>query len=130
MAERLAQKLFPDHYWESAGVMPTGEMHEETATVLQERGCDTSGFRGRHVDDLDLASFNHVVLIGETAAALTPGPPSQVKTHHWHVADPFEVQGPQDMIRAAYRDCADELTVRIIGLMEEEQPRLSKTDVV
>ena len=121
MAERLGRKLFPDHHWESAGVMPTGEMHVETATVLQERGCDSGGFRGRHVDDLNLASFDHVVLIGETAAAFAPEPPAHINTHHWNVDDPFEVQGPGDMIRAAYRDCADELTVRILGLMGEEQ---------
>jgi len=126
MAERLGRKLFPDHYWESAGVMPTGEMHTETAVVLQERGCNASGFRGRHVDDLDLASFDHVVLIGETAAALTPDPLTNVNTHHWQVDDPFEVQGSPDVIRAAYRDCADELTVRILGLMGEEPPAPEK----
>jgi len=118
LAERLGRKLHPEHRWESAGVMPTGRMHPETAAVLGERNCDVLDFRGRHVDDLDLAGFDHVVLIGETAAALSPTPPAHVAVHHWDVADPFEVDGSPEVIRAAYHACADELARHIQELLD------------
>lgn len=119
MAERLARRLYPAHRWESAGVMPTGGMHPMTAQVLAERGADADNFYGRHVADLELAAYDHVVLIGYTAAALAPEPPPGVAVHHWDVADPFEAVGSQEQILAEYRACADELAARITELVEE-----------
>jgi arsenate reductase len=119
MAERLGRRLFPSHAWESAGVMPTGGMHPLTAQVLRERRADSANFFGRHVADLELADYDHVVLIGYTARALAPDPPPPVEVHHWDVADPFEAVGTLEQVLAEYRACADELTRRITELAAE-----------
>ena len=99
-----------EHEWESAGVLPTGIMHPLTARVLEERGADASGFAGRHVEDLDLGAFDHVVLIGTTAQACAPDSPAGVEVHHWDVADPFELRGSEAAVLAGYQECAAELT--------------------
>jgi protein-tyrosine-phosphatase len=119
MAERLARLLYPAHRWESAGVMPTGGIHPLTALVLAECGADAEDFSGRHVADLDLAAYDHVVLIGHTAAALAPDPPPGVAVHHWDVADPFESVGTHEQVLEDYRACAEELTERITALVEQ-----------
>jgi len=119
MAERLGRQLYPQHHWESAGVMPTGTMHPMTARVLAERGADNTGFASRHVDDLDLREFDHFVMIGDTAQALAPEPPPGVVTHNWYVDDPYEVIGSAEKIYAAYKACEADLVKRIVELVAE-----------
>lgn len=118
LAERLARQLYPQHRWESAGVMPTGGMHRLTAQILEERGADAADFFGRFVDDLELAEFDHIVLIGDTAIALAPKPPDRVAVHHWYVDDPFEARGSEAEIYAAYKTCEADLLERITELAE------------
>ena len=118
MAERLARMRYPMHQWESAGVMPTGFMHPLTARVLEARGADFLGFVGRDVAQLDLGAFDHVVLIGETAQACVADPPPHVQVHHWDIADPFEVRGPDAEVLAAYEDCAAEIVRRVRQLVD------------
>jgi protein-tyrosine-phosphatase len=118
MAERLARMLHPDDEWESAGVMPTGFMHPVTARMLESRGADFLGFVGRDVAEVDLGAFDHVVLIGETARACAPDPPGGVEVHHWDVADPFEVRGPEADVLAAYERCAEDILRRIAELVD------------
>lgn len=117
MAERLARMLYPEHEWESAGVMPTGFMHPLTARVLAGRGVDSEGFIGRDVANIDLGDFDHIVLIGATAQACAPDPPPHAEVHHWDIADPFEVRGPEAEVLAAYEECATELAQRISQLV-------------
>ncbi len=113
MAERLARLKHPGHQWESAGVIPVGPLHPMTRRILTEYGADTQGFTGRDVADLDLAGYDCLVLIGETARNLTPDPPPQVETHFWDVPDPYNAVGTDDEIAAVYRECAVELLQRI-----------------
>lgn len=119
LAERLARQLCPQHRWESAGVMPAGGMHPLTGQVLRERGADADSFYGRHVEDLDLADYDHVVLIGRTARALAPDPPPGTAVHHWDVADPYEAVGSHEQVYAEYQACAAELARRITALAAE-----------
>lgn len=119
MAERMARALYPGCEWESAGIYPQGTMHPGTAAVLQEEGCDTTAFSGRAVDDIDLSAYDHIVLIGGTAQACCPEPPTRVEVHHWDVADPYEVSGPPEQVHAAYRACWDDLSRRIAALVAE-----------
>ncbi len=117
MAERLARQKHPDHEWESAGVIPVVSMHPMTERVLKEYGADTQGFFSRDVAKLELAGYDCLVLIGETARNLTPDPPPEVDTHFWDVADPYDAVGTADEIAAVYRECAVELLRRIDNLL-------------
>ena len=121
MAERLARLKHPGHKWESAGVIPVGPMHPMTLRVLSEYKADTQQFAGRDVTDLDLAAFDCIVLIGETARNLTPDPPPSVETHFWDVPDPYNAVGTSDEVVEVYRQCAVELMQRIENLLRQSR---------
>jgi len=121
MAERMARHFYPGHEWESAGVMPQGGIHPMSARVLDDHGCDATGFEGRNVADLDLGAFDQVVLIGETAQACSPDPPAGVEVHHWDVPDPYEVRGSEKVILAAYEESWADLKHRIAKLVAEQE---------
>jgi protein-tyrosine-phosphatase len=127
MAERLARLLYPEHTWESAGVLPSGLLHPVAAKVLRERGADTLRFRGRYVGSLDLSQFNHLVLIGESARDLTPPAPEQVKVHFWKIPDPFNAIGSPEYVCNVYRGCADILQEYIDRLVASEAPPLASS---
>jgi arsenate reductase (thioredoxin) len=117
LAERLARRLYPEHQWESAGVLPSGLMHPMSAKVLRERGADATHFRGRYVGSLDLGQFDHVVLIGESARDLTPPAPEHVRVHFWKIPDPFNAIGSPDYVLSVYRTCADSIEEYLRRLM-------------
>lgn len=125
LAERLARQLYPEHHWESAGVLPSGLMHPATAKVLRERGADTLRFRGRAVGNLDLGQFDHLVLIGESARDLTPPAPEHVKVHFWKIPDPFNAIGSPEYVLKVYRGCADIIQEHIDRLVANEAPPLA-----
>lgn len=136
LAERLARLHYPQHHWESAGVLPGGAMHPLAAEVLAEHHADSDGFRPRDVYSLDLRGFSHVVLIGETARALFPVPGGagerpeaaggrraesvrgkRPEVLYWDVDDPFETRGSLEEVLSAYRACAADLLKRIAVLV-------------
>ena len=123
LAERLARMLWPEHSWESAGVLPDGWMHPLSERVIAERGGDAGDFEGRDVMNLELGGFDHLVLIGETARNLAPDPPQGVSVHYWDVPDPFLAQGSMEYVLETYRACADDLVWRIAGLLVEDERR-------
>jgi len=118
MAERLARHHYPQHTWESAGVIPAGGMHPMTRRVLKESGAETGNFASRDVASLDLGSFDAMVLIGRTAQAVAPEPPVNVQTYFWDVADPYEVVGKDNEVLAAYLACREDLEQKIKELVD------------
>ena len=124
MAERLARMLYPEHHWESAGVLPSGLMHPMTAKVLRERGAETSRFHGRFVGSLDLGSYDHIVLIGESARDMTPPAPEHVKVHFWKIPDPFNAIGTPERVLNVYRGCADIIEEFLDRLVASQAPPL------
>jgi arsenate reductase (thioredoxin) len=119
MAERLARKRYQQHEFESAGVMTGSGMHPLTARVLRERGAEQQAFASREVFSLDLSRYDVIVLIGSTAQALFPAPPPQhIRVAYWDIADPYEATGTEDERLLAYRNCADDLELRIGELVQ------------
>jgi arsenate reductase (thioredoxin) len=116
MAERLARRAYPQHRWESAGVRPTGGMHPLSQHVVRERGGDAEGFDGRNVADLDLAAYDHVVLIGEYAQRLCPPLPPTTARHSWDVPDPYDAEGTEEERLEVYRNTAEALQRAIDAL--------------
>ena len=116
MAERLARKLMPGHHFESAGVIPEQWLNPIAERVLVEREADPNHFECRNMAELDLDSYDYVVLIGRTAQALAPRPPAGPVIVLWNVADPYEAKGSEEDILQAYRSCADELCQLICNM--------------
>src|SRR5690606_31738953 len=119
IAERMARKFYPEHEWHSAGVMPTYEIQPKTVQVIEEAGGDASGFMGTDIGDLNLASFDHIIMIGETARNHTGRIPANVGKHIWYIFDPFNAVGTDDEILEVYRDVRDEIVRHITELAEE-----------
>ncbi len=119
MAERLARRLYPQHEWHSAGVMPTYDIQPMTVQVIEESGADASGFEGTDIGDLNLSSFDHVILIGETARNYTGRVPEKVGRHIWYIFDPYNAVGTDDERLQIYRDVRDEILSHIAELARE-----------
>ena len=115
MAERIARKLLPEHHFESAGVHPEHWLSPVAERVLIEREADAEKFECRNVLDLDVASFDYLVLIGSAAQAHAPRPPGPAVVL-WDVPDPALASGREEDILQAYRSCADELCQLICGM--------------
>ncbi|MDQ3023044.1 MAG: arsenate reductase ArsC [bacterium] len=119
MAERLARHACPQHEWHSAGVRPEVTMHPLAARVVAERGASADDFFSQHPGDLDLASYDAVVLIGDSAQRLVPATPEHVQRLHWDIPDPIEATGTEDERLAEYRRTADVLMQHINALVAE-----------
>jgi arsenate reductase len=122
LAERLARQLYPEHHWESAGVIPALGIHPMSARVLRERGADAARFRSRYAGSLNLPSYDHIVLIGETARDMLPPVPEPTQTHYWKIPDPFGAVGSPERVLNIYRGCADLITEHIDRFVSEHAP--------
>lgn len=119
IAEGLARRMFPQHEWHSAGVMPTADLQPLTAKVLAEEGIDTTGFETTDVTALRLGSFDHVVLIGETARNYSGRIPEGTGKHFWYIFDPYHAVGSEDEQLEIYREVREEIRRHILELAEE-----------
>jgi arsenate reductase len=119
MAERLARKLYPGHEWHSAGVMPTYDIQPMTVQVIEEAGGDASGFEGTDIKDLRLDSFDHIVLIGETARNYTGRLPAGVRSQVWYIFDPYNAVGTDEEKLDIYREVREEILKHVHELAEE-----------
>jgi protein-tyrosine-phosphatase len=118
LAERIARLHYPQHHWESAGVMPQGWMHPLSQRVLKELGADCENFMARHVNELELNCFDHIVLIGDGAQLHTKDSPPDIKRHFWDVTDPYVSEGSREQLEV-YRACAMRLGELIDDFMNE-----------
>jgi protein-tyrosine-phosphatase len=91
----------------SAGSHPKGQVHPETAQLLQGLGYDTSSFRSKSWGEFAKAGapeFNFVFTVCDNAAAETcPLWPGQPMTAHWGVPDPALATGTPAEIALAFK---------------------------
>jgi protein-tyrosine-phosphatase len=101
----------------SAGSHPKGNVHPETARLLQSLDYDTSGFRSKSWDEFTARGapeIDFVFTVCDNAAAETcPLWPGQPMTAHWGVPDPAEATGSEAEIALAFKDAYRMLNQRI-----------------
>ena len=89
IAAALAQFLLPDTEAESAGWSPQETVPENAVTVIRETtGLDVSSYHPRDVADVDLTTFDRIIVLDPHVAAELDLPPDP--THLvWDIPDPY-----------------------------------------
>ncbi len=115
MAEALAR-----HFWEegmeacSAGLMPLGEIPNETLEALREAGISTDSLYSKGLSEAPLADIDYLVNLTQFEVAQFIPPAFRGKLISCPVRDPFG----QDI--ASYRRVREELK----GLVRQKLPGL------
>jgi protein-tyrosine-phosphatase len=108
----------------SAGSHPKGQVHQQTLTLLQQKGIATSGLRSKSWDEFartDGAKFDYVITVCNNAAGevcpIIPGCPAKA---HWDIPDPAAVEGNEAEIETAFKQVYSMLAERIGTLISDE----------
>jgi len=118
MAEGLANHLGAGRVEaHSAGTMPFG-VSRHAITVLEEIGIDISGHYSKGLDEVP-GSFDLVITLCDSAAALCPAERLPGPSRHWSTPDPSFVDGGEEAVRRSFREVRDRLAGQIGALLEE-----------
>jgi arsenate reductase (thioredoxin) len=119
MAEAIARQQAADVMVpSSAGVIPLGFVAPSTVQVLEERGVDCSGLRSKPLTRAIQQSAE--LIVNMTGALAGHWLPSEKCAEDWPVGDPYG--GPP----AAYRDCCDEVELRVSELAARRRAQNSR----
>jgi arsenate reductase len=90
MAEGLARSMFGnDHNIQSAGSIPSGEVHPNAVEAMDHIGIDIRDQYSKSIDDLDKDFLNSLdFAITLCAEEVCPILPSKAKNLHWINEDP------------------------------------------
>jgi arsenate reductase (thioredoxin) len=118
MAEAILNKLGAGKFRAySAGSQPKGQVHPETAQLLQSLGYDIAGFRSKSWGEFarpGAPALDFVFTVCDNAAGETcPVWPGRPMTAHWGVPDPAEANGSTAEIALAFKDAYRMLFQRI-----------------
>jgi len=97
----------------SAGSRPAERVHPFAVAVLAEAGIDWQGRSPRGMDGLEREHWDVVITVCDRARESCPYFPGQPVLAHWGMPDPAEVEGSDDVKRAAFRDTFVTLSRRI-----------------
>ena len=142
LAEGLARARFGKRIdATSAGVRP-GTVHPMTVEVMSEVGIDIAEQVAKQVGTLGGQRFDIVVTLCDEAREYCTSPPGPILRDgaapsvepdplsslvvgapvrlHWPVADPAEVVGSAETVRAAFRLAREEIATQLVILVEHE----------
>lgn len=101
----------------SAGSFPAGAINPHALEILACHGHRTDHLRSKSWDEFAVAgapAMDFVFTVCDRAAGeVCPIWPGQPVSAHWGFPDPAAVEGPEDMIRAAFADVYREITTHI-----------------
>ena len=112
----------------SAGSRPAPRVNPLAIEVLAEAGIDWRGRTPRGMDGLEREPWDFVVTVCDRARESCPYFPGHPVLAHWGMPDPAEVEGTDDVKRAAFRDTLVTLSRRIdllLALPVEKLERLA-----
>ena len=117
MAQAILEQLGgPDFEVESAGTQPKG-VNPFTLRILGDAGIDWSAATSKSVDQFRNRPFDYVITVCDRARQACPVFPGADQSLHWDLADPAEVEGPDEARAAAFRATYADLRVRIEGFV-------------
>jgi len=111
----------------SAGSRPAERVNPFAMAVLGEAGIDWHGRVPRGMDGLEREHWDFVITVCDRAKESCPYFPGQPVLAHWGMPDPAEVEGSDEVKRAAFRDALVTLSRRIdlfLALPVEKLERL------
>ena len=118
MAEAIVNARYPEWKAYSAGIKPTGYVHEMAIEALNEIGISHAG-RSKHIDDLPTKDFDLVVTVCDSAAEECPIWPGKAarRVHHGFV-DPAKAEGTQEERKQVFRQVRDEMLKVIADILK------------
>jgi arsenate reductase len=120
MAEAIVNARYPAWKAYSAGIRPTGSVHELAIEALAEIGIKHSG-QSKHIDELPTRDFDLVVTVCDTAAEeclVWPGKAGK-RVHHGFV-DPARAEGTLDKRKQVFRQVRGEMLEVIPKILNGE----------
>jgi arsenate reductase len=113
IAEALLGRIGGDAFEAfSAGTEPKG-VNPFTTQVLGDEGIDWSAARSKSVEEFLGQPFDYVITVCDTARQTCPVFPGTHDRLHWDIEDPAEVDGPDELKLAAFRQTYQELDGRL-----------------
>jgi arsenate reductase (thioredoxin) len=94
---------------QSAGSLPSGQVHPLAIKVMAEVGIDISRHRSKHLKEFLGQPVHTVITVCGHADKACPVFPGQVVRHHWPFDDPFAAAGSEEEILQSFRRVRDEI---------------------
>ena len=111
MAEGLARSMLGnEHNIQSAGSIPSGEVHPNAVEVMDHIGIDIRGQYSKSIDDLDkdfLDSLDFAITL--CAEEVCPILPSKAENLHWINEDPANSSYNNAQLRMAFAKTRENL---------------------
>jgi len=111
MAEGLAKEILGDgHDIQSAGSIPSGEIHPNAIIAMHEIGIDITNQYSKSTDDLDKDFIDNLdFAITLCAEEVCPVLPSQAKSLSWSNKDPANSSYDKKQLKASFTSTRDNL---------------------
>ena len=118
LSEAITNHFASDHIQaKSAGSQPAGEVHPLSLRYLNEAGIPTDGLQSQSWDEFEDFKPDIVITVCDSAAGeACPVWFGQSIKVHWGLADPSKLEGSEEEIAAAFRDCIKEIKHRVSQL--------------
>ncbi len=128
LSEAITNHFASDHIQaKSAGSQPAGEVHPLSLRYLNEAGISTEGLQSQSWDEFEDFKPDVVITVCDSAAGeACPVWFGQSIKMHWGLADPSKLEGSEEEIAAAFRDCIEEIKHRVNqlqGIAEQSLPQ-------
>lgn len=104
----------------SAGTNPGAHVNPNALQVLAEIGIHPQGATPKHVNEFLNMPFDLVITVCDDAAENCPFWPGQGKRVHVSFPDPAKATGSADEILAVFRSVRDDISARILPLLDKE----------
>jgi len=119
MAEGWARHMVgSNHEIQSAGIEAHGK-NPRAIAVMAEVGIDISGQESTRLTEQMLKDADVLVTVCGHADEHCPALPPGKKKIHWPLTDPAKATGSEDEIMAEFRATRDEVSERVVDLLDE-----------
>jgi arsenate reductase len=119
MAEGWARHMVgSNHDIQSAGIEAHGK-NPRAIAVMAEVGIDISGQESTRLTEQMLQEADVLVTVCGHADEHCPALPPGKKKIHWPLTDPAKATGSEDEIMAEFRATRDEVSERVVDLLDE-----------
>jgi len=111
MAEGLAKSMFgSEHNIQSAGSIPSGEVHPHAVIAMDEIGIDIRDQYSKSTDDLDKNFIDNLdFAITLCAEEVCPVLPSNAQNLHWLNEDPANITYSKKQLETSFSNTRDNL---------------------
>lgn len=109
----------------SAGSQPAGMVHPLSVKYLAEAGIPVEDLQSQSWDDFEQFKPDVVITVCDSAAGETcPVWFGQSIKVHWGLKDPSKLEGTEEQVATAFKQCIAEISLRVEKLMTLAEKKL------